>query len=531
MLRRLIRFAGVLLMCLTLAGCAYGKAMKSGDDAFEQQNWDAALTHYNKALEIDPESSEAKQKIQSTKEKMVGEYSAAARSALQNDDLLGAMVAAKKAWEKLPDADATKSVIQDVSNATFAKAQKLTDEKDFANALMLYQSLGNTLPTEKEKADPLAEEVTSKWAALLESGATAAEEAGRLGDAMLQWAKLTQLTGDPTDGGKRDELRRRILEEWAYHVRVKGRSNDAYEAIVSGLKGANKTTALRIVQKSPKEFELDATANLRLGRARFSNDRKTRSESARYQSGTKQVPNPFYKQKQDDLVREQKRLTDYENDVTEAEQDVSEYQQRVADEGPTEGVSTGAEQGLSRAESDLERARRNVQDQRNRVQRAREELADEPQTKEEPVYSQHQYTVTTQTLTGTLKYEAKLEHEDGRKPLTSEATLSVSASDDTHPAQPIANVAEDPLQLPSKGELTAQLHQKALQRTRALVADSFGKWRASLVEKAMAASNDDERVDLMAIYIVTDPANVTAKVPADISAMRGIPDAVKVLSP
>jgi tetratricopeptide (TPR) repeat protein len=531
MLRRVTRLIGVLFIVVTLVGCAYGKAMKRGDEAFEQENWESALTHYEKALEVDPESTEAKEKIRATKEEMVGEYSGEARAALENGDLLGAMVAAKKAYEKLPEASATKDVIQEVSNATFAKGQELAGQKDYANALMLYESLGKTLPTEKEKAQPRAAEVKETWVTALESGAETAEEAGRLGDAMLHWAKITQLTGDPTHGGKRDALRKQILDEWAYHVRITGRKNKAYESVVAGLKNAGAGTALNVVDKAPSGVDLDAKTSLRMGRARFSTDRSTRTESARYQSGTKQVPNPFYKSKQDDVLREEKRLVEYENDVTDLENDVARYQEQVAKEGPSEGVSTGAEQNLSRAQSSLESARRKVQDQRNRVQRAKEELAREPQTKEEPVYSQHEYTVTTHTLTGTLKYQAKITHEDGREALTSSDAISVSASDDAHPAQQIANVAEDPLQLPSKAELTGQLHQKALQRTEALVADSFNRWRASLVEKAMAAGSDDERVDLLTIYIVTNPADVTAKVPADISAMRGIPDAVKVLSP
>ena len=68
---------------------------------------------------------------------------------------------------------------------------------------------------------------------------------------------------------------------------------------------------------------------------------------------------------------------------------------------------SGAEQNLSNARSNLESARRRVQDQRSQVQRAKEELAREPQTKEEPVYSNHSYTIETHTLNGELSVAAK----------------------------------------------------------------------------------------------------------------------------
>ena len=231
------------------------------------------------------------------------------------------------------------------------------------------------------------------------------------------------------------------------------------------------------------------------------------------------------------MLDEERRLVDDQNEVTDLENDVMRYQEAVAKEGDTPNVSTGAEQNLSNAKSRLESARRSVQDQRNAVQRAKEELAREPQTKEEPVYSNHSFSIVTHTLLGELKVDAKLTHADGRTPIQKIQLATVSAADDAHPPQDIAGVREDPLNLPSQAALSVELYDKALQQGRALVGQSFSDWRNTLVEQAMAAPSDDQRVDMMVIYIVTNPANVTPKVPADLSALRGIPDAVRVLTP
>lgn len=527
-----IRSFFVFLICAAiLVGCAYGKYLRKGDDAFAAGDYETALRNYEAAASVDPNSEEAAEKVTLAKEKLVAGDAQTARDALAADDLLGAMVAARKAWDRLPEAAPTRQIILEVSNATFTKAQTLVLSKDFANALMLYETLAETLPSEAEKTVPHAGEVRDKWSTLLEERATTAEAAGRKGDAMLGWAKLAQLSGDPGHGGKRDALRNAILDEWAYWVQLSGKGGEAYENVVAGLSGVTRSSALRVATRVPSGTNPAAKARITLGRPKFNVEKTTRTATVQYQSGTKQVENPFYKTKQDRLLDEERRLVDKQNDVTKLESDVSRYEDSVAKEGDTPNVSTGAEQSLSNAKSRLESARRSVQDQRNAVQRAKEELAREPQTKEEPVFSDHTYTITTHTRRGQMSVVGNITHADGRPPAELRNTALVEASDDEHAAQDIAGVAADALTLTSEGQLSTQLYEQGLAKSRALVASSFSSWRAALVERAVNAASDDERVDLMVIYIVTNPATVTPKVPADLSALRGIPDSVKILSP
>lgn len=323
--------------------------LRKGDNAFASGDYETALEHYEAAAKADPKSQEAADKVQLAKEKIVEEHAAVAQEAMSNGDLLGAMVAARKAWDKLPDATPTKQLIQDVSNATFARAQELANAKDFANALMLYETLGETLPSEVEKTVPHAGDIKARWGAELERRATEAQAAGRNGDALLNWAKLTALTGDPGHGGKRDELRNQILADWSYWVQLSGRGGEAYENVVAGLSGASPSSSLRVAEKLPSGVKPHARAQLKYGRPKFKTSTTTRTETAQYQSGTQQVPNPFYQSKQDRVLDEERRLVDRENEVTKLENDVTRYEEQVAKEGDTPGTSTGAEQNLSRA--------------------------------------------------------------------------------------------------------------------------------------------------------------------------------------
>lgn len=520
-----------LLVALLITGCAYSRHMNAGDKAYDAGDYEAALVQYEAALRVDPNSREATEKALQAREQLVGVYAEEVQAALVADDVLRAMNAAAKAHERLPEGESTAKLVENVKNATFARAQDLAHERDYANALMLYDSIAQYLPPTAEQARELGQTVKSRWISDLTTGAEAAETAGRKGDAALLYGKLSQLTGDPTHRESRDRLRNEILAEHRFVVRVGGRSSDGLRAILGGLQGYGEGTALQVAQELERGVEPGADVRFTVKRPRFRVDKTQRTEVATYQSGTKQVDNPFYRSRQDDLLREEERLTDAENEVTRLESDVDRYRNAVASEGDTPDVTTGAEQNLYNAQNRLESARRNVSDQRDRVQRAREELAREPQFRDEPVYTDLQFLVTTHTLVAESELQAIVTRHGEKKKETVKVPLARQASDDAHPAQPVANVAEDPLQLPTRADLEAELYTLALAEAQRVVSGEFSRFRAQLLERAVNAPTDDERVDLLAIYIVTNPGDVSGQVAPDIAAFRGIPDPVAVLTP
>ena len=121
--------------------------------------------------------------------------------------------------------------------------------------------------------------------------------------------------------------------------------------------------------------------------ARSGGRMNTRSESARYQSGTKQIPNPFHKMAQDKVRDRERAVLEAEKEVTNQERYVAQYSQDVAREGDTPNTSTGAEQNLSNAQSRLDSARNRVNSERSQLQQARDDLGRTQPTTEEAVYS------------------------------------------------------------------------------------------------------------------------------------------------
>lgn len=526
------RAIALLLLMLVLGGCAYGRYVEQGDKAYAEGNYDAAIRAYEQALEEDPEGEEASAGLEQSRRALAGEFADEAEAALEKGDWIGAVVAASRAHRELPENREVARIVQDVASAVASKANALEESGDFANAFLLIRSVADSLPPATAKYGPRADAVRDRWVEHLVEEGSAARQSGQYGSALLYYAKAASLKPDPGLGGERDELRRELLEEWKYVAAVIP-MDDRAKTATGSLRQRVEGTALRleVVENARKAGEPDAVVEFRVDRPGSDVDISTRTESVRYQSGTEQVPNPAYERRLDDLEREQRELTRTENDITKLEQDLARYQDQVAREGPSPNTSTGAEQNVSRAQSRLERERDDLIRQRRQVQRARERLADEPQTIEEPVYSTLDYPVETHTLEVRSTAQIDLAHPDGREAIAVSTPVVASASDETHGGYTVADVAADPLNLPRARDLYPALWGRAAQVAGGAVEQSFSGWRKTLLERAEAEVDDAKKTDLLAIYLVTDPRNVDPVAPRELKALTGIPDAVAALTP
>ena len=522
------RLALVAALALSLASCAFGKHLDRGDEAFSKGQYQDALVEYEAALRLKPESKEAAEKAQQARQKLVAEACAAANARLGQGDYLGALEAASRALTLLPEAAETKAVVREVSDRSQQMALRLAGEGNLPSALALLESIGNLLPSERGAIEPKAAEVRGRWAALLGERAAAAEKAEHKAEAYLLLAKAAQLVGAPF-AERRDAVRAELLERRRYAVQPGGKLGEQERAVLAAVMSSPVPVGLRFLAPGEKSARPDASLRFGLTRPTFKANATQRRDRANYQSGTRTVENPFYRQRQDRVTQEERRLVECENDVTRLESDIGRYQAAVDREGPSPNVSTGAEQSLSNARSRLESERRQVIDQRNQLQRAREELQREQPFKEEPVYSELVYTVTIHTLQGSSAFQASIDHGDGRAGLQVADALGVQVSDEEHAEQAIAGVDADPLQLPARDALVADLRRQAAERLVALTLQSFAGHRQSLLEKAKLAPEAD-RLDLFALYAFSDPAAVDPSVAMELAARSGVTDALELLA-
>jgi tetratricopeptide (TPR) repeat protein len=504
-------FAASLLLSVTLMfGCAWQGHIKKGDEFLAAGNYDAAATEYAEALRLRPDDAEIAAKLREAQGGQVELRSQRARAALDANDTAQAIALAAEAFGILPDHPATTALIDHVVDVAGQRAKTSAEAGQFAEAMAIYDQILAGLPSARDRVTADAKAVTDAWVAKLTTAASEAEAAMRIGSALLYRSKIAALTGQPSP--ERDAAREQVAAQLRYVVVIKGKQPGSLLEIAS----AGERPA--------------ATMTLTIGKPKFGSDKQTREQEAQYQSGTKQVPNPFYKSAQDDVLDEERRQVEAENEVTKQEQYVSQYSAEVSREGDTPGVSTGAEQNLWNAESRLESAQRSLQDQRNAVIRAKEKAASTPQMSEEPVYSTHRYKITTHILTATVQVKAQLEHADGRPPISIDQPLTASAQDDENAAQSVAGIAEDPLSLPSKDELAAQLDGQAAPMVGAVIAESFTGHRQGLLALAGAAAEPNQKLELLLHHVILDPRNVDAQVVADILALSGVPDAATLLA-
>lgn len=516
--------ASLTLAFTLLGGCAYKHALAAGDQAMAARRYEDALTEYERALQLKPDSDEARQKVAAARDRAAQVRVDAARGKLAARDLRGALADTAAAVGLRPDAPAVRGLVEEVLAAVTTDGERLTAAGLHAEALALFDAAISGLPGERARVEAPRKASVDAWLAALASGATAAEAAGRTGDALLQRVMMVEL-GDTGATGERDRLGDALREALVFRVEQTGPARDpVYTALAQRLTGADPTRWIEVLAAGTDIPAPAATLTFSLQKPRFTTHQTARSASARYQSGTTQVSNPSYRSAQERLRDRERSLLEAEKEVTNQERYVSQYQQDVAREGDSPNTSTGAEQNLSNAQSRLDSARNRVNSERDQVQQARDTLARTPETSEEAVYSTIDYKITTHVLTATARLGGSITGRDGAT-IDLGRDLVETASDETHDAQSVAGVAADPLALPPHETLEARLHDAAFAELAAKIGVAFAAYRQSLLGAAQKAGSDDERVDRLVRFVAVDTAASDPAVDEALLELRGVPDA------
>lgn len=511
--------ASITLALTLFAGCGYKNALKQGDAAMAAQHYEEALGHYKRALELKPDSAEAKDKVAQAQDRAVAARIDTGKRRLADKDFHAAIGEATGAVAILPESAAVRAFVDEVITAVTDEGERLSAAGVHAEALALLDRAIAGLPAEKGRLEGPRKAAADRWTAALDASASAAEAAGRLADALLQRAMIADLGGD---AGARDRLLAALKAKVAYRVGTSPARDPATTALAQRLVGADRSGRwLEILAPGPAPADAAATLAFTLQKARFATDKSDRSESAKYQSGTKQVPNPFYKSAQDKVADQERRVLEAEKEVSKQQQYVQQYQKDVAKEGDTPNVSTGAEQNLYNAENRLEAANRSLESERNQLQQRRDELQRTQPTTDEPVYTTVQYKITTHVLTASARVSGAITPKGGAK-IEIGRELSAQAKDDTNDALPAANIAADPLDLPSKEALEGQLADAALAEIGARVGQAFDAYRKGVLD---GGAGGDDRIDRMVLFLLLDPGAPDPALDDALWKARGIPDA------
>jgi hypothetical protein len=522
----------ILLLALALAGCAYGKHINAGDALYAKGDYEQAIVEYQSALKLDPDSEEAKAKLADARRRLGERYEQEARDLLKRGDHVGAITAAARAQEHAEVAPSVLNLARDVSRACQDHADQLAQQRDWAQALKITDALYAAFPEDRPLLDERIGALRADWARSLSERAAASEQAQHHGDALLLYAQAAELTQRPEHIAKRDELYAMLVDTQSYNVRVVSLSGNAgSRAVSSNITSPQSQRLIRVLDDKliKRGKKPHVTYKIQIGSPDFDTERTSSTRTTRYKSGTRPVPNPAYQSALRDVEHAEREVQRYQNEIYRLENDLARYQQQVAREGDTPGTSTGAEQGVSRTQSSLGYTRDNLRRAQDAVLSKREYLNRTPQTIEEDVYSDLQYTVTTHRLTGAADVVLLIEHADGRPPLALQRMVTIQVSDEEHSSQPLANIPADPLNLPDRTSLSDDLWRVGAQLAQGLLVQSLDAHRALLLEQAFKASEEGLRVHYFVLYILLDPSSVDPKIVEEIAQSRGIPDAPRIL--
>ena len=131
---------------------------------------------------------------------------------------------------------------------------------------------------------------------------------------------------------------------------------------------------------------------------------------------------------------------------------------------------------------------------------------------EEAIIAEHRFMAVRRTLTARATLSGAIAYYDARPPIEFIEPLGVEASALSHAAQPIAGVAARAEALPEPAALASRLPQTAVGPLAERLRESFRAFRAGILRSADTALTAEERLDHLAAYMLSDPADINAEV-------------------
>lgn len=425
-------------------------------------------------------------------------------------------------------------ILTALTGCAYRKNIRLGDELvargDYPAAIASYRRAANDPFGSGSDARLKIEEASARWAADLSRRAGDIERQGHTGAAWLLAAKANGLA--PRQAAYSEQaraLRARLTKAADYPVALEASDARARSVLGEIEKRMPADCALRraLDGERPK-----ATFRLAIGDVAFETKTSRLEKTAAYKSGVRTVPNPEFDQRRAALEALRGRLN------READREVelrrtfdrreAEYGRALAESRHERRDASDRERQqqrdeLRRLEKRSNEARRDWENTHDRraaterdIERVGRELGATPPHIEENVMAEHRFPATVLSLTARARLVATVDHADGRPRI--EATEELTAEDraESHAAQPIAGVAEQYTAPPSAQRVAARLPGIAVHPAARAIQQSFEGYRAMLLRQADEAPTDAERLDRLALYVVSSPRNVGGEVAARI---------------
>lgn len=412
---RVVRLFTPLIILALGVGCAHKQAINQANAYAEQGKWRAAYAQCQRALEIDPDSEDARACAADTRPKATNAALEDARSELRERRYAAALkhldyvdsihpepptasrelrAAVRDAVELrlrtyLDEGDMEEAyrfsgtARQLYSGARFVEDARATCREHFRQRAAQFEeqeryqdaldALGTIRTYEPERSEQVRQEqdrIKGVWARSLEADARDLVEKDRLAGAAVNYARAYELASREKTRAKLQRLTDQIRAKTTFGVEYEldgprdwrepiGRRIGSHLDEHVGLARSESTPALEIgVELESSDCSDSATGTIR--------------KSVEYVSGTRRVANPQYDEYEADLVEATRDLEDARQEEAELEQAYNERERAVRDFRAESVAPLKRElQGARTLERDLE-AR--VQSSRQLVQQGEDQL-------------------------------------------------------------------------------------------------------------------------------------------------------------
>ncbi|WP_228530749.1 MULTISPECIES: outer membrane exchange accessory lipoprotein TraC [Myxococcaceae] len=553
----------LLLLALALPGCtAFHRAVKEGDKAAAAQQWAEADAAYARALVVDSSDSEIRLKQRKVREAWSAQVLDEARG--KESDLPEAQRLLLRALELDPDSSEARAELARVLGARVAKGQAALKEERLGDAQAEFEGVLAVASPPAASEQLVAAKagrlnVQAAYAQRWFREAERLEERGLLGNALVGFLRADQERPGATAARERAEgLRRRLREEVAFLV-VAGLPVDRADApdVAARLEPGRLATylptrlPLRVVTDAPAG-KVGVRLSLALERVLALEEQTPSQRTKRYLAGMKAVPNPERKDFEGKLLQTERTLEDVERAESQAlreyfkkgteltaartaaercrererrdcqraleacgqlAQEATQVAARAAAGGKAEkppaspdkvaDVCSAARCGASAAcadeekalvqrqdvvhalEGELEDAQRKSELQRREVQRGRDAVYRTPLTVEQPMYADFVYDVETHRRVVKATVTSVLEDLGAAgTPAPRTQDYAAQFEDVAHKGYEKYGILADPVQLKSAEELRVEAGDRAAEAIAKQVRERFDVYRQAKVADA-----------------------------------------------
>lgn len=360
------------------------------------------------------------------------------------------------------------------------------------------------------------------WATALEPKADIALKNKQLGKALLLYGKSAQITKNPYSVKNYKSLYSTLREKSLINAKISPNKlgiSDVELNKVEGIKTSKEAKVLLTLSQSNPIFETQQS---------------THDAVIEYISGSQLIANPEIIELQHQLQnvqskrhsyhRKQDELRSSYNNANSRVQSLSSKIQRVEMQQLATNLSSqqhanykqqasslrsqlsSAKSQKESAKQSLEKIKKSSANLNNKISRIASGLSYTPAVVEVPVYSDYIYQEFKQTniLSGVVYLRVNNAIRT--------ASVNVSSSDVSHPAQPTINLPPNPMTVLSQQQLTPQYNAERFKIGLRLINELVAEHKASFLYKAQDSTNLDQKLTLLVQHglVTSDGASETA---------------------